>query len=151
MGRNVESTKSKFWGKYCTPQLTKVTIHWKLPQNIPMNFHWESDNPLGNATEQVKIHWKILLQVHWNMPQRPATISEASISGVRSFAHKIVKHPERARPQHRNLQIYKKTGQRQTDDQLLKPWLHQPWTFAVQTVGSLNPGIISARHFRLGT
>ena len=46
---------------YYTPEITKVKLHWK----IPLNIHWESDNPLGsfpvNSTGEVTILWKLPL------------------------------------------------------------------------------------------
>ena len=62
------------------------TIHW----NIPVNMHWESDNPLDNATETWnsvgKCNWTSIGKGHW----KSTMISEVSISGVQSFAPDII-------------------------------------------------------------
>ena len=52
-------------GRLAKPELTRVSIRWKMPLNIrwqiPVEIHWESGNPLGNATEHVNIHWKVTI------------------------------------------------------------------------------------------
>ena len=70
--------QSEVGAKHCTPDLTKMTTHWKTPLTIPVEIHWKSDDPLEHATEQVKIHWK--------MPLDSTMVSEVSISGVQYFA-----------------------------------------------------------------
>ena len=43
-------------GQRITPELTKVTIHWKAPLTIhcriPVKIRWASDNPLENTTDK---------------------------------------------------------------------------------------------------
>ena len=45
-------------------ELTKVKVRRKMPLNIQVKIHWESDNALGNAIEQLSNPWKMPKQVH---------------------------------------------------------------------------------------
>ena len=44
-----------FRAKYYTPEITKVTSHWKIPLKAhwkaPVKIHWGSDNPLENTAD----------------------------------------------------------------------------------------------------
>ena len=50
--------------KSCTPELTKVNIHWTTPRRLSTTIHWISDNPSENATEHVKAYRKMPLKIH---------------------------------------------------------------------------------------
>ena len=57
----MHSVRFQIWAEHCTPELTKVNIHGRMPLEIhwklPVEIHWISDNPLENAIEHVKVHW----------------------------------------------------------------------------------------------
>ena len=74
MVRNVLRRGAASWGGFCalkgaakaavpgsgakdhTPEITKVTFHWKLPLEIqwkfPQTYHWESDSPFENTADK---------------------------------------------------------------------------------------------------
>ena len=39
------------------PICPRLSMHWRMPPNIPVIIHWESDNPFWNAAEQMNIHY----------------------------------------------------------------------------------------------
>ena len=44
---SVSCRAHSFGAKYCTPEVTKVKCHWKMP---------------------LKVHWKMPLEIHWTIP-----------------------------------------------------------------------------------
>ena len=52
----IRSGEALLRAKDCTPKITKVKFHWKMPRTvhwtIPVKIHRESDNPLANTTDK---------------------------------------------------------------------------------------------------
>ena len=58
--------------KSCTPELTRVKVHWKAPLmlKVRVRIHGEIDNPSDSATAQVNTVRKMPLQILWKTPLR---------------------------------------------------------------------------------